>query len=54
MKVVSKKGDDFMIQNPILKGFNPDPSICKRGILIILPHRHSSGFPVYRYTSRKI
>ncbi len=37
-----------MIKNPVLGGFNPDPAICRRALTIILPFRHSNGFPVFR------
>ena len=34
-----------MIQNPILKGFCPDPSIVGQGIITILPYRRLSSRP---------
>ncbi|EPH97632.1 glycoside hydrolase family 43 protein [Enterococcus casseliflavus] len=55
MKVVSKKGDDFMIQNPILKGFNPDPSICKRGDTYYIATSTFEWFPgVQIYESKDL
>lgn len=39
-----------MIQNPILKGFNPDPSICKKGddyYLCVSSFEWLPGLPIY-------
>ena len=42
-----------MIQNPILKGFNPDPSICRVGLdYYIATSTFDDGIPVSRSTVR--
>ncbi len=42
------------ITNPVLKGFNPDPSICRQEGIIISLYLHLSGFRESRYTTQKI
>lgn len=39
-----------MIQNPVFKGFNPDPSICRRGddyYVAVSSFEWFPGLPVY-------
>lgn len=43
-----------MIRNPILPGFNPDPSICRVATIITSPPPRSSGIRAYRSTIRGI
>jgi xylan 1,4-beta-xylosidase len=38
-----------MIHNPILKGFNPDPSIVRVGDDYYSPPRPSNGIPACRF-----
>ncbi|MFR5758521.1 MAG: family 43 glycosylhydrolase [Bacteroides cellulosilyticus] len=38
-----------MITNPILTGFNPDPSICRVGDDFYIATSTLTGFRVYRY-----
>ena len=43
--------NDFEIRNPILPGFHPDPSICRRGedyFLITSTFEFFPGIPIYR------
>lgn len=45
-----KKSTDFMIKNPILSGFYPDPSICKAGedyYLVTSSFSYFPGVPVF-------
>ena len=43
-----------MLQNPIFKGFNPDPAICRKVTTIMLPFPHSNGSLAFRSTIRRI
>ncbi|STS86447.1 xylan 1,4-beta-xylosidase [Klebsiella variicola] len=38
-----------MIQNPVFRGFNPDPCICRRGDDYYVAYHHLNGFPDYRF-----
>lgn len=39
------------VENPVLPGFNPDPSLSKQERIIILPPLHSSGFQECVFTT---
>ena len=41
-----------MIRNPILKGFNPDPSICRVGNDYYIATSTFEWFPASRSTTR--
>lgn len=42
------------IRNPILPGFNPDPSICRVGEDYYIATSTFEWYPVYRFTIRAI
>ena len=39
-----------MLHNPIFKGFNPDPAICRKGDDYTWPSPHSNGSRASRST----
>lgn len=43
-----------MLRNPILKGFNPDPCICKKGDDYYIAVSTFEWFPVFRSIIPKI
>jgi xylan 1,4-beta-xylosidase len=44
----------YQIENPILTGFNPDPSLCRVGRITTSPPPRLSGSPAYVFTTRDL
>lgn len=38
-----------MIQNPVFRGFNPDPVYAAAAMIIMWRYHHLNGFPDYRF-----
>ena len=43
-----------MLHNPIFKGFNPDPAICRKGDDYYVAVSTFEGFRAFRFTIRRI
>ncbi len=43
-----------MLHNPIFKGFNPDPAICRKGDDYYVAVSTFEWFRVFRFTIRRI